>query len=85
MRLKGIRAVIEWGYDTAATLNGWSIAPQKGGTFRLSATVVDAHPFNVTQKPLTFVAPVQNTELRLSVQTLTLERGVITATVVKET
>lgn len=80
-----MRGLIRWGYDTAATLNGWSIAPQKNGTFTLSGAVADVHPFNVTQKPLTFVAPVHNTELRLAVQTLTLDKRTLTATLVKET
>lgn len=83
MRVKGVRGVIRWGYDTAATLNGWSVSPEKNGTFKLSATVAESNPFKVTQRPLTFVAPLQGAELRWSITTMVITNGTVTATLGK--
>jgi hypothetical protein len=63
MTLTGVIGRIEWGYYTAAAIEGYTVtasaATTKGGavTWRLTATVILSDPFKLTQRPLRFVAP----------------------------
>lgn len=54
--LTGIVASLKWGYNPAATINGYRIT-RDGGIYRLTATVVLSDAFNLRQRPLLFVAP----------------------------
>lgn len=54
LTLTGKVAVVQWGYAAAASIGPWAITVlPDGGT--LTATVVSADSFKVSQQPLTFV------------------------------
>lgn len=81
VRIRGVNGSIRWGYQTAATLSAWSIAPIKvAKTFTLTAQAANTDPFKLSQRPLTFSAPVQGQEWRLPILTLEQKDATITAT-----
>ena len=51
-RVQGTAAEVRWGYYPAATLGSWTIEDQV-----LTATVTQADPYRVHQRPLVFVVP----------------------------
>jgi hypothetical protein len=55
--IRGVVGQIKWSYYTAAAINGYIVRRSTDGAWSLSATVVLADAFKLTQKPLLFVAP----------------------------
>lgn len=70
---------MRWGYHQAATLRDWTIEKSAGG-YALSAQVVNADTFRVSQRPLTFVAPVQGGSWRFPITTLQMTGVSLSAT-----
>jgi len=52
VRIEGRAAELRWGYYVAATLGAWTVHDQV-----LTATVTEADPFRIAQRPLVFVPP----------------------------
>jgi len=48
--MRGVAGEIRWSYHRAATLGTWTI-----DAGRLTATILQADPFALSQQPLTFV------------------------------
>lgn len=51
--ITGVDGCIRWGYHTAATVHGWSVAHDEHGRV-LTATVTNADTFRLSQRPLVF-------------------------------
>ena len=51
----GTAAQLRWGYHSAATLRDWTVSKDEHGSLRLSASVVRANTFQLSQRPLVFV------------------------------
>lgn len=79
--MKGVAASIGWGYHHAATLGPWNLSDAGGG--QLTAEIVSADAFRVSQQPLTFLVPRPNgqprrwpiTSLQIADSTLTAVVG----------
>lgn len=56
MRSPG-EATISWGWHTAAVCRGWCVHKTKDGRWSLEATLAQADPFKLQQRPLLFNAP----------------------------
>lgn len=56
MQLTGVEASLRLGYASAATLGAWSVVKQDDGSWSVTATVISADTFRVTQRPLVFEA-----------------------------
>ena len=80
LTLTGKSAVVQWGYAAAATIGPWAITVlPDGGT--LTATVVSADTFKVSQQPLTFVVTRQPGHCwRWPITMLQIADGSLTAT-----
>jgi len=74
-RLTGVVGKIDWSYYAAAAINGYQVSRDASGTWTLQATVVTANSFNLTQRPLVFVAPYDKGEWRWWIQTLRFPDG----------
>ena len=48
----GTEAVVRWGYHQAAQLRDWTVSKDEHGQLRLSAAVVQANTFRLSQRPL---------------------------------
>lgn len=79
--VSGVTGLLKWSYHEAGTLGAWTVAKAEG-VWTLSATVVKADAFRVSQRPLRFVAPHANgawiwpiTELQISGASLTAVLG----------
>jgi hypothetical protein len=51
----GAEAQLRWGYHQAAALREWTVSRDEHGQLRLSASVVRADTFRLSQRPLVFV------------------------------
>ena len=80
MTLTGSAAVVRWGYAPAATVGPWTItAIPDGGS--LTATVVSADTFAVSQRPLVFVVTRSSGQgSKWPITTLQIEGPSLTAT-----
>jgi hypothetical protein len=59
-KLTGVVGRLEWGWHPAASINGYTITrTKKTKAWALRATVVHVDAFNITQRPLVFIAPHQ--------------------------
>ena len=60
--ITGVVGHIKWGWNPAAAINGYTVTVTKHGVWSLRATVINANAFNLTQRPLVFVAPHEKGE-----------------------
>lgn len=58
LTVTGVAGSLRWGYHQAASLSAWTVTRTPDG-WSLTATVVHADAFRLTQRPLVFVAPTQ--------------------------
>ena len=57
--IRGVVGAITWAYYTAARIEGYTVTRSSTGAWSLSATIVVADAFKLSQRPLQFVAPHQ--------------------------
>lgn len=77
--VNGVVGRIDWSYFTAAALNGYRVTrTSKGETF-LSGTCVMSNAFNLSRRPLTFVAPTKSGEWRWPILELQMQNGRVVA------
>lgn len=72
--VRGQAAVLKWGYHDAATLGSWTLYL---GT--LTAAVVSADQFRITQQPIVFVASHAAGAWRWPIEALSIADGTLTA------
>lgn len=61
--IRGVVGRIQWGYYTAAALEGYRVVRhKKTGKWSLSGRVVMTDAFKLSQRPLVFVAPFKHGE-----------------------
>jgi len=77
--IRGVVGKLTWGYFNAAAINGYTVQRGTDGRWTLTATVVSADRFKLSQKPLVFVAPHQRGDWRWPVQDYELKDGALTA------
>lgn len=73
--IKGVVGRIEWGYFSAAAINGYTAQQLADGSWSLTGTVVAFDAFKLRQKPLIFVAPHKDGEWRWPIRTVDLGEG----------
>lgn len=73
--IRGVVGRIDWGYFTAAAINGYTATQQADGSWSLHATVVSFDAFKIRQRPLVFVAPHQDGEWRWPMKVVDLGEG----------
>jgi len=56
-QLTGVVGRVEWGWNPAASINGYTVTCSKTQEWTLRATVINVNVFNITQRPLVFIAP----------------------------
>jgi hypothetical protein len=56
-RITGIVGRLHWSYYHAAAINGYTVIRTKDQHWKLTATVIAADSFKLTQRPLVFIAP----------------------------
>lgn len=68
--ITGVIGVIRWHDYVAAAIHGYTVQPldRQGRAWSLRATVVVSNPFNLTQRPLTFVAKHKGGEWRWPIE-----------------
>ena len=71
----GDRARIDWGYFSAAAIQGFKALQLPDGSWSLKATVIQCDAFKLRQKPLVFIAPHQYGEWRWPIKTIDLGEG----------
>lgn len=79
---RGVVGSIKWAYFTAAAINGYAVA-RVGTSYRLRGTVVLSDAYNLTQRPLFFIAPFQGGEFRWPIENMEIRAGTIEATLGK--
>ena len=72
-------ARVEWGYFTAAAINGYTVT-RTANAWRISGTVVLADSFKLAQQPLMLVAPHAHGAWRWPIADLSVVDGRLTAT-----
>jgi hypothetical protein len=78
--IAGVRASLRWGYAQAAALGTWTITKRTDGGWNLTASVLTADTFRVSQRPLVFEAPLAKGAWRRPVLELQVTNGSLTAT-----
>lgn len=68
--VRGVRAEIRWAYYVAATVNGFTVSRARG-VWTVSAHLVSADAFKLSQRPLLFAASHNGGEWLWPVQTVT--------------
>ena len=76
--ITGVKARIDWSYYAAAALLNYTVTKTAAG-WRVSAAVVTADSFKLSQTPLVFVAPHVKGEWRWPVTELSIKDGRLTA------
>ena len=76
--IAGVTGSLKWVYHTAATLASWKVVRSEG-SWMLTATVVSADAFRVSQRPLAFVAPVSTGAWRWPVEELQITGATLSA------
>lgn len=79
LTLQGVDASLRWGYHAAATLRGWRIERDERGWGALTATVIKADTFRLSQRPLVFAAAHTKGTWRWNVTELQISGAVLTA------
>jgi hypothetical protein len=74
--MRGVNGEIRWSYHKAGQVSQWELF---GST--LTATLVNADAYRLSQTPLTFVVPRSNGAWRWPIATIQVEGQSITATV----
>jgi len=77
--ITGVVGRVEWSYFVAAAIHGYTVTRSAENAWRLTATVVQADAFKLTQTPLVFVAPHDNGAWRWPILSSTLQAGTLTA------
>ncbi|HEY6360536.1 MAG TPA: hypothetical protein VIX63_05500 [Vicinamibacterales bacterium] len=79
--IRGVRGVVRWGaYGTAAEVAAYTITPLAAGGLELVATFMSADRFQLTQRPLAFIAPVAGGAWRWPIETITGTETTLRAT-----
>jgi hypothetical protein len=73
--IRGVVGRIEWGYFSAAAINGYTVQQLADGSWSLSGTVVAFDAFKIRQRPLVFVAPHKDGEWRWPIRSTELGEG----------
>lgn len=76
--IRGVEAVLRHGYHVAGTLGPWTVTRGDSG-WTLSASVIKADAFRVSQRPLAFMATHATGTWRWSVTTLQITGASLTA------
>jgi hypothetical protein len=77
--IRGAGAVVKWNYHTAASLTAYTVSRDDVGVWQLYATVVEADPYLLTQRPLIFVAPHKRGAFRWPIETWDMADDRLTA------
>lgn len=77
--IKGVVGQIKWGYYVAAAINGFTVSRSPSNEWRVTGVVVREDAFNITQRPLVFVAPHAKGEWRWPIESLHIVDGTLTA------
>lgn len=80
MTLRGVVGRVEWGYFTAAAIEGYTVTVDEFRRWSLSARVIQSDPFKISRRPLQFVAPHATGTWTWPIRTLELEHGILHAT-----
>lgn len=72
--ISGVVGKIERGYYPAASINGYVITRGRAG-WALRATVVACDAFNLSQRPLVFIAPFDRGEWRWRIRRVEYPEG----------
>lgn len=76
--ITGVVGSIKWGtppgWYTAAGIHGYTVTCTKAGQWSLSAQLVLANAFNLSQRPLVFVAKLKDGEWRWPIASMTLDK-----------
>jgi glucose/arabinose dehydrogenase len=79
--IAGVVGRIQWSYYNAAAINGYTVTRSETGAWSLRGVVVASDAFKLTQRPLVFVAPYDQGEMRWPIRDLALTPdGTLTAT-----
>lgn len=73
--IRGVVGRIDWGYFSAAAINGYALSRSEDASWALTGTVVTFDAFKLRQRPLTFVAPHKDGEWRWPILHLDLGEG----------
>lgn len=81
--VRGVVGRIDWAWYVAAAINGYLVT-RDGPRWNLRATVVKVDKYNMSQKPLKFVAEVRDrrgtkVEWRWPIRDLEVHEGTVTA------
>lgn len=79
-RINGVVASVRWAYYTAAKIEGYTVIRSKAGQWSVTATVVLADAFKMSQRPLFFVAMHEKGEWRWPIDSLQLGPNTLRAT-----
>lgn len=79
LTVNGLTASLRWSYYEAGVLGAWALTVA-GGVRSLTAQVIRADAFRVSQRPLVFVAPHATGAWRWPVVELQIEGATLTAT-----
>lgn len=71
--VKGVVGQIKWHYYVAVALHNYTVT-RTDDQWSLRATVVLSDAFKMAQRPLVFVAPTQQGEMRWPIETLAFDR-----------
>lgn len=72
--IRGVVGQIRWSYYVAGAVNDYTVWRAQG-VWQLQATVVRADAYNLTQRPLWFVAPTKHGAWRWPIQILQVADG----------
>jgi hypothetical protein len=80
--LRGVVGIVKWSYYRAAVIEGYRVVRREQphhDKWALTATVVMADAFKLTQRPLLFEAPYQGGVWRWPIEAFDLVNGKLTA------
>jgi hypothetical protein len=78
--LSGKVGKISWGYYAAADVHGYTVLRTKDTKqWSMTGVVGACNKFNLTQRPLVFIAPHQKGHWEWPIRSITVEHGVISA------
>src|SRR5262245_45443276 len=74
-QLTGVVGRLQWGWNPAGSINGYTVTCSKTRAWTLRATVIQINVFNITQRPLAFIAPHANGAWRWMIRELQFPDG----------
>lgn len=77
--ITGVVGQVKWHYYVAAAINGYTVSRSAEGQWTVRATVVLSDAFKLSQRPLVFVAPTKQGDMRWPIESLELAEGTLTA------